>query len=315
MKYITGIFKGNYQGKEVESYSLQTIAALHHLHIDPGAAMYDCEWTTDYNNLQTTHPFIKVNSISNTDFHFNNHRFPEEKDFRGDLHSCILINPVIYNITHKEGYTYGTIKGILLGTIGISEVTPVTELKNYYAPVKTPLQTPALLTTSVISKEIGKWNWSGFFTFLFWLALGIGILSWLINHRGCNKINVPDLDDMHISKTDSIAIKDDNDTVQLHDNNTTFSVYDWSLEDNDTISLLLNGKMIRKDIPLTNSIISWIEPALSPGENILVINSVNNGTVGPASPTIEINDGMNTQAFQVRVYKGSPKKIHLQISQ
>jgi hypothetical protein len=319
MQFISGIFKGNYRGKEVEPLNLQTYSALHYLEVDPGASMHNCEWVNDYSNDLFINQFIRIHSIPGTDFHFNREKFPEEVAFRDNLHSCVLLNPQIHSITRKNGYTYGIIEGKLLGTIGnflgttavdIPQETSKNRLSNLPS-LPIAINTPGRVFAA---HRPSTWRWANLLTLFFWTFLFGWGLWWLMNHRGCDSVPDNTSSSKDTPKKDSTLVKDDNDTLQLHAGNMTFSVYDWSIEDNDTISLLLNGQVIRDSIPLTNSIVSWMQPLVPAGSNTLLIKSINNGTIGPASPTIEINDGRNNQIFQIRVLKGHPKKLTLLVN-
>ncbi|TMI65793.1 MAG: hypothetical protein E6H07_07760 [Bacteroidetes bacterium] len=318
MKHITGIFKGRYKGQEVDPLRLKTINTLHFLNVDAGATITDCKWIDDYRKSEFNKQLLNVNSVPSADVYFNTTNHPNEKPFRENLHSCILIDPSISNVMHKDGYTYGDIEGKIYGTIGsIKDSTTITTNGIEFTPIYNYEKTALPITianplSDFIVEKPSTWRWGSIIPVLLWaFFLGWG-LWWLINHRGCNRIRQTNFDN---TKTDSIPVKDDNDSLQFNSKNITFSVYDWYLEDHDTVSLYLNGISIKENIPLSLQPVSWVEPTVNHGRNALLIESVNDGLSGPASPTIEINDGRNVKVFQMRVYRGKPKKIYLNINQ
>jgi len=318
MKFITGIFRGKYKGQEVDPLRLKTLNALHFLHIDPGGTVTNTEWTTDYRGQQFTKQLLNVNHIPSADIHFNNTVHTSEKPFRDHLHSCILEDPVVSNIIHKDGYTYGDIEGKVYGAIGNPVAqTAVTVKEKDWKPIFMSEKTALPITVAApqpdfIPEKPSTWRWGSILSRLFWTILFGWGFWWLINHRGCDRISQTDFDN---ARTDSIQMKDDNDSLQFGSKNIAFSVYDWYLEDDDTVSLYMNGNAIRENIPLSKQAVSWVEPTINPGRNTLLIKSVNDGKAGAASPTIEINDGRNVKAFQIKVFRGKPKKIYLDINQ
>lgn len=79
-------------------------------------------------------------------------------------------------------------------------------------------------------------------------------------------------------------------TVTVNDDLVKVTLWDDAAEDNDIISLYLNGQWILENLSLKN------EPqhfyfVIAPGDNHLVLFAVNEGDVGPNTVAIKINDG------------------------
>ncbi len=315
MQFISGHFIGKYKGKEVDPLKIKTLSALHFLNIESGAEIKSCQWINDYRSLEFREQRVNVPVIRLVDLHFDNETNPGQKPFRENIYDCVLVDPHIHTILRKKDYTYGTIEGKIFGVI------PAPEQQKSQVKVLEPIAARRATTNSTLPigvedkvsvwkpEKIGTWGWGIFFSALAWILLLFWLLSWLINHRGCSTI--PKRADFNPPKTDTIIEKKGNDSLVLMGNNLAFSVYDWYVEDHDTINLFLNGRLIKENLELNKRVISWSMDKLPAGDNLLKIESVNNGTVGPASPTIEINDGVKTLWFKTSVYKGSPKTFHL----
>jgi hypothetical protein len=165
---------------------------------------------------------------------------------------------------------------------------------------------------TIVGASMGTIRWGGFFRSLFWLSLTTWLFWWLLNHRGCESVSRTSLRKNHArDDIDSVPVRSSNDTMLLRSDRITFSVYDWSEEDHDTINVYINDQLVKQNVELNKNIYSWFQQGLSKGNNKLTLESVNDGTLGPASPTIEMNDGKNLIVFQARVYKGKPNHYFL----
>lgn len=318
MQFISGHFIGKYKGKEVDPLKLRSVSALHFLDVEEGAEIRNGKWVSDYRDFNFKEQIIKVSSIPLVDIHFDQAIYQNHKPFRESIHECILISPEIHSIFRKEDYTYGIIEGEIFGSI-------VNAVQDESVPKAMPVFNQPKISTPIISIPIkvaepdpdwkpellSSWRWRSCLSTIFWLFLFSWILWWLLNHRGCSAVR--SRSDFNPPTSDTTLVKKEEDSLFLSRNNILFSVYDWNVEDHDTISLYVNGKLIKKDLELSKKTASWSVENLTVGDNKLMIESVNNGTVGPASPTIEINDGLKTITFKTAVYKGSPKTFHLVI--
>ncbi|HMJ46919.1 MAG TPA: hypothetical protein VK498_06290 [Ferruginibacter sp.] len=320
MQFIKGHFKGNYKGLEVDPLRLRTIDSLHFLNVEPGATISNCEWIHDFRNDTIKNYSIQVAEIAYSDLHFNQILYPLQLPYQENLYSCVLIDPKIYSVFRKGKYTFGLIEAELLGIIGnpiiqskVIKPKPEKIIKKVWpAAIEVPLnieQPPA----PFVPEKISTWSWGGClpaflgiisFSWLFW---------WLLHHHGCSAIPKKSGNNIPMSDT-TITVAREPDSFYIQHGNTIFSVYDWNVEDHDTISMYLNDILIKDNLELNKRVYSWEENSLKRGDNILIIKSVNDGTVGPASPTIEINDGKNNLIVKTGVFKGSPKRFHLVVN-
>lgn len=94
-------------------------------------------------------------------------------------------------------------------------------------------------------------------------------------------------------------------TIEVKSRNLTICVWDWSTVDGDIIDLLVNCKTL-----LTNHQVMGdkhcFDVKLPTGENWIGIVALNEGTVGGASPHLEINDGVSTQGFDISAEINKP---------
>lgn len=313
MKLIKGYFSGEYSGKHIEPMPLRSVLDLHTLHID-GGQLKGAEWVDQLPSAQGQ-PFVQVASIHHTDVFFDPVLHPNEKPFREDLEDCVIINPKIHTVLHQNGYTYGQIAGELYARIGMVEAIPPKPVDSHsFAPVSFPgVSLPLSIDgTSYAIGAAGSRSRSSWISWIVWGSLGLWLMWWLLSVRGCKPVDLQGRQHLQTS-TDTIAVKSSNDTININGERVTFSVFDWSKEDQDTINVYINDQLIQQNIELNKNIYSWVQSDIPKGRNKLTIESVNDGKVGPASPTIEINDGWNTQIFQARVNKGKPQNFHLVI--
>jgi hypothetical protein len=312
MKFVSGRFKAQYCGKEVDPLRLRTVSHLHYLNIGSIAVLENANWVTDYHHDIFPAKSIGINHIQHVDIFFDSNN-NQAYSIRESLRQCILLNPDIHSITRKGNYTYGIIEGQLLGTIG-EPVNPV--IKHEMVSVEDNFHsiTPIPISIQDAREEfrlenVSSWSWGSFFERLFLILPIIFGLIWLLTHRGCSRI--PKLETNPLELTDSITLRSDNDSLIVQNGLVTFSAYDWKVQDNDTVSLWMNGVPMIENLGLSKTPATWTWPPLPQGKNMLTIKSINDGALGPASPTIEVNDGKITHVFIMEVYKGKPQKIYL----
>ena len=94
--------------------------------------------------------------------------------------------------------------------------------------------------------------------------------------------------------------------ITVKSQNLNVCVRDWDAIDGDIIDIIINGYTMATSIQLTGSNKCWNVSNLTKGNNWIGIICKSPGTTSAASPRIEINDGISTQAFQILSYPNNP---------
>lgn len=325
-KYLTGHFRGKYSGKLVDPLPMQSVQGLYFIHVEPGAKLTQCRWVNTLPEHPLPEPLLHATHLHEADIYFDQVLDPSQKPCRDSLSNLVIAHPVLHSINHTNSYSYGEVEGTFWAEEFVPMPTASTlpklekqgkppELFTAASPIATlPLEIkpkPVFLAERPVT-----WSWSGWVRVIFLSFIGYWFFSWLLQHRGCQQVQRFSNHD-HTPAPDTaqyIPVKTEKDTLRLKNTQITLSVYDWSLEDQDSVRLYLNGALIKDSIPLNKQVYSWLQTDFITGKNELIVESINDGTVGPASPTLEMNDGKNVMVFQARVYKGNPQRYHLMIN-
>lgn len=94
-------------------------------------------------------------------------------------------------------------------------------------------------------------------------------------------------------------------TIEVKSSTLKICVWDYSTVDGDVIDLLVNGKKMLTNFPLTEKQ-ECIELTLPKGENWIGVSAIDEGYLPPASPHVEIYDGIRTQGFDILAYINKP---------
>ena len=94
-------------------------------------------------------------------------------------------------------------------------------------------------------------------------------------------------------------------TITVKGSNLKICIWDWSVVDGDVIDLIINGRTMLANYEVTDKK-DCIDVVLPNGENWIGIKAINEGTLGAASPRVEISDGKSVQGFDISGYINKP---------
>ncbi|HET6989775.1 MAG TPA: hypothetical protein VFJ43_00560, partial [Bacteroidia bacterium] len=100
-------------------------------------------------------------------------------------------------------------------------------------------------------------------------------------------------------------------TVIAKHNTIKVKVWDRDEIDGDSITLILNGKIIREHIALKRRKQTF-RLHLQAGENFLVMNAENLGTIPPNTAAVEVRDGRKKKRMELSSDKGKSGAIEIQ---
>ncbi|MEZ0539072.1 hypothetical protein [Fibrella arboris] len=98
---------------------------------------------------------------------------------------------------------------------------------------------------------------------------------------------------------------DNQGTLIVKSNTLHICIWDWSVVDGDVIDLLVNGKTLLSKYELTADH-KCLDVKLPDGESWIGIIAISEGSLGAASPHVELSDGVSTQAFDILGYISKP---------
>jgi hypothetical protein len=299
--YIKGQLTGVYFGEEESEPYNPAYNHTYNIDIQSGASIANVEVLKDeysITELLTNSDNMLVHEIGYADIFFADITLGKVRE---RITNIVLISPVIV-ITGKDGkMTYGKIDSLVYATIGKVHAakTPVLLEAPKPKPLVTnpPVQDPIGPITGLSKRGcfpipnfrlgLGCLLWP---LFLFPLILwAISMLTGCPGGESTVKPIVTDEDTTHNQA----------DSIKLNSKEVNIMVYDWSAEDGDVVSIYLNGQIIKENLPIKKQPTSWLQKGLKSGANTFEIKGVNEGSMPPASPTFEINDGYTIQTFRM----------------
>jgi len=88
----------------------------------------------------------------------------------------------------------------------------------------------------------------------------------------------------------------------INSNDPQIKIWDYSAVDGDTINFYFDGKLIYKDLAITDSAVVYSPGKLSKGEHWIGIQAISEGAAPPATPHISIGKENDTQEFDIESY-------------
>ncbi len=132
-------------------------------------------------------------------------------------------------------------------------------------------------------------------------TISIMLLGLMLALSGCKKG-----DDTDVLPSSTLPANYSNQgTLTVKSNTLKICLWDWSVVDGDVIDLLVNGKKLLSNYELTANQ-KCIDVKLPDGESWIGIIAINEGYNPPASPRVELSDGVSTQAFDILGYISKP---------
>jgi hypothetical protein len=90
-----------------------------------------------------------------------------------------------------------------------------------------------------------------------------------------------------------------------------FAVWDDAVEDGDTISIMVNGKWVAKGFPVKKKP-QFLEVVLKPGQNEIVFQADNLGSIIPNTSVVEIIDGKKRKSYFIETDLNNLNQINVQ---
>jgi hypothetical protein len=317
--YIKGQLSGVYVGDEEPIPHSPAYKYTYDIDIQNGAVITSAEILENQYSLTellTNTDNVLVDEIAYADIFFSDTTLGKVRERVTDI---ILVIPKIV-VTGKDGIkTYGRIDSEVYATIGIKQaVTPPAVLKE---PVLSTLPTIPINTETngapVIAETPNLASRSGCLPIpsfrlglgcLLWPLFLFPLILWLISMlTGCPS---GESTVMPVT-TDEDTIHNQADSIKLNSREVNIMVYDWSAEDGDVVSIYLNGQLIKENLTIKKQPNSWLQKGLKEGNNLFEIKGINEGTMPPASPTFEINDGYSIQTFRMSCKLYERKSVNL----
>ena len=94
-------------------------------------------------------------------------------------------------------------------------------------------------------------------------------------------------------------------TITVKSTKLKICVWDYSAIDGDVIDLFVNGRKMFSKLAIDENK-QCIEVTLPDGENWIGVSAIEEGYNPPASPRVEISDGVRTQGFDILAYINKP---------
>lgn len=101
-------------------------------------------------------------------------------------------------------------------------------------------------------------------------------------------------------------------TISVKNNKLKICIWDYSVIDGDIIDLYVNGKKILSNYELIEEK-KCLEVQLADGENWIGVVAINEGSMGPASPHVQLDDGVSKQEFDIDGYINQPGGYTIQV--
>lgn len=101
-------------------------------------------------------------------------------------------------------------------------------------------------------------------------------------------------------------------TISVKSSTLKICIWDYSVVDGDVIDLYVNGKKILSRYELVEEK-KCLEVQLADGENWIGVVAINEGSMGPASPHVQLDDGVSKQEFDIDGYINQPGGYTIQV--
>lgn len=311
IKCISGNFECHYSGESLDE------AALRH-----GYFKIENLRQCKVYNAKKIPPFqiSSANALSEIEAQVFYSPAENERAAREKLNYVIIKDAKLTGVTKRNNLTYGTLSGTLSAFIG--ELPKPVQEEKIISDAKTETGTPFTAQPPVgnvsnaggVTPPIPGGGCLPKIPGLLWLPLLLLLLG-LLSLMGCPdfRCNLPDLDlDKVLPDTTEV---NPTDTLRSDSKEIVLSMYDWSVEDGDVVRITFNGQTIADSVLITRKPVSFKIQNTKNGVNILEVYGIDQGTVGPASPYVEILAGSHAFTYQIKVNRDDTFRQVIEITE